>query len=77
MFSIATGYGTEDEVLGKKVGGVHEDADRGDGIETSAGGSNRQDSSRCRNEYHSVQNSGDDGFLPCSLLPGGVGRENP
>jgi hypothetical protein len=54
------------------------DADKGgEGKEASAGGSNRQDSSRCLSEYHSVQNSGEDGRRDCSLLCGGVGRENP
>lgn len=65
MFSIATGYGFEEEELGRKVGGVQADEGvegEGDGNAVSAGGSNLQDSSRCRKEYHSVQKAGDVGL---------------
>lgn len=49
----------------------------GDSAGDAVGGSNRQDSRRCRNEYHSVQNAGDEGLRAWSLLWGGVGIEYP
>ena len=50
----------------------------GEGIElVEVGGSNRQDSRRCRRECHSDQNSGEEGFLPKSMLCGGDGKEMP
>ena len=58
------------------IGIVVEADGGGEGMEVEAGGSNRQDSRRCRSEYHSVQKAGDDGFLAWSLLWGGVGIEN-